>query len=139
MSINGFMFQPLCSCGRPLDQSPPRLSSHTVGIYGVISYSVSQRIQEMGIGMALGAQAADVRWMIVRQGMWSTMVGVGAGVGVSLAVTRAIKSMLYGVKASDPITLGAVVLILCGVALAASWIPARRASRVDPIIALHYE
>lgn len=111
----------------------------SVGIYGVISYSVNQRIQEMGIRMALGAQAVEVHWMIVRHGMWSAMIGAGTGVGVSLVVTRTIKSMLYEVKPSDPITLGAVALILTGVALAACWIPARRASRVDPVIALHYE
>ena len=77
--------------------------------------------------------------MIVRQGMSSTLIGAGTGVGLSLVVTRAIKSMLYGVKPSDPITLGTVVLILASVALAACWIPARRASRVDPVIALRYE
>jgi len=110
-----------------------------IGLYGVISYSVSQRIHEMGIRAALGAQQADILRLIAGQGVRLTLTGVAIGLGTALALTRFLSSLLYGVKAADPLTFIAVSLILTGVALAASCIPARRAARVDPNVALRCE
>jgi predicted permease len=110
-----------------------------VGLYGVIAYSVSQRTHEIGIRMALGAQKRDVLRLVVTVGLSVTMIGVGAGIGGALALTRFLSSFLYGVKPTDPLTFVAVSLLLIGVALLACWIPARRAAKVDPIVALRYE
>ncbi|MGH9352768.1 MAG: FtsX-like permease family protein, partial [Terriglobia bacterium] len=110
-----------------------------IGIYGLISYSVQQRTQEIGIRMALGASPGNVRNMVVRQGMTLAIIGVAAGVGIGLAVTRLLASMLYGVKARDPLVFVAVAVLLSLVALLATYLPARRASRVDPVVALRYE
>jgi len=110
-----------------------------IGLYGVISYSVSQRIHEMGIRAALGAQQADILKLIAGQGFRLTLTGVAIGVATALALTRFLSSLLYGVEAADPLTFVAVSLILTGVALVASCIPARRAAKVDPIVALRYE
>ena len=110
-----------------------------IGIYGVMTWSVSQRTSEIGIRMALGAQPKRVLGMVLREASWMVAIGVAAGAGGALALGRLIASMLYGVKASDPVTLTASALLLLSVALAAGWIPARRAAGVDPMKALRHE
>jgi predicted permease len=110
-----------------------------VGIYGIMAYSVAQRSNEIGIRLALGAQPGQVRGMILRESTWLAVAGVVAGVAAALALTRLVKSMLYGIEPYDPFTLSAGVLLLLTVALAASWIPARRAAGVQPIEALRHE
>ncbi len=110
-----------------------------VGIYGVTSYSVSQRLHEMGIRMALGAQRNDVLRMVVGQGLPLILIGVAVGLAGAFGLTRLMSRMLYGVRPTDLLTFTVVSLVLGGVALLASFIPARRASRVDPMVALRYE
>jgi putative ABC transport system permease protein len=110
-----------------------------IGIYGTMAYSVQQRTQEIGIRMALGASPQDVRWMVVLHGMFLALIGVVLGVAGGLALTRVMQSLLYGVKPWDPITFAATAAVLSLVALFASYVPARRASRVDPMAALRYE
>jgi predicted permease len=108
----------------------------SVGVYGVVSYSVSQRTQEMGIRTALGAQRSHVLRMVLKQGMSMALIGTGIGIVLSLLLFRGLASVLYGVKSTDLVTLSAVSALLLGVALAASYIPALRATRVDPVVAL---
>ena len=110
-----------------------------LGIYGVVSYSVAQRTNEMGIRMALGAPLAGIRSLILRQSLPPVAVGLAAGVLASLGLSRLLSSLLFGVGAGDPLTIAAVVVLLVAVAIAAAYLPARRATRVDPITALRYE
>ncbi|MBV8863876.1 MAG: ABC transporter permease [Acidobacteriaceae bacterium] len=110
-----------------------------IGIYGLMSYSVEQQTQELGIRMALGAAKQDILRLVVRQGMTPALMGVLAGIAIAFGLTRWLASLLYGVKASDPLTFGAVGLILIAVALFSTYIPARRAARVDPALALRDE
>ena len=115
------------------------LTLSCVGIYGVISYLAGQRTHEIGIRMALGAQRNDVLRLILGDGAKMVLIGVGVGIGASLALTQLMAKLLFGVSAYDPVTFLAVACLLVLVALAASYIPARRAMRVDPIVALRYE
>jgi predicted permease len=110
-----------------------------VGLYGLLSFEVSRRIREIGIRMALGAQPESVLKLVLRQGLVLAIVGSCVGIGVALAVMRYLASMLYDVRANDPLTMIAVSALLALVALAACYIPARRAMRVDPMVALRYE
>ena len=110
-----------------------------IGIYGLMAYSVQQRTQEIGIRMALGASAQDVRTMVVRQGMALALAGVVLGVAAAFGLTRLMASLLYGVTPRDPIAMTSVAVLLVGVALAATYFPARHASRVDPVVSLRYE
>jgi predicted permease len=115
------------------------LALASVGIYGVISYLVGQRTHEIGVRMALGAQPRDVLRLILGEGGRMALVGVVIGVAAALGLTRLMKGMLFGVSAADPFTFACVAILLAGVAVAACYIPARRAMRVDPMVALRYE
>ena len=110
-----------------------------VGIYGIMAFSVAQRTNEIGIRLALGAQPSQVRAMVLRESTWLTVVGVAVGLGAALACARLVRSMLYGVAPDDPTTIVAGTAVLLAVAIAATWIPARRAAAVQPMDALRHE
>jgi putative ABC transport system permease protein len=110
-----------------------------IGLYGLLSYEVGRRTRELGIRMALGAQQRDLLRLIVGQGIFLVLIGAAIGIAAALGVTRFIGAMLYGVQANDPLTFAGVAILLTLVALAACYIPARRAMRVDPMVALRYE
>ena len=110
-----------------------------VGIYGVMSYSVAQQTREIGIRMALGAQRSDVLKMTVGQGLRLVLTGVAIGLAAAFVLTRVMSTLLFGVSPTDPLTFISISIVLIGVALLASYIPALRATRVDPMFALRYQ
>jgi len=111
----------------------------SIGVYGVTAYSVAQRTHEIGVRMALGAERQDVLALVLRQGMTLAAVGIGLGVAGALVLTRVVRSMLFGIEPTDPLTFGLITLLVGVVTFAACWFPARRAARVDPMVALRYE
>jgi ABC-type antimicrobial peptide transport system permease subunit len=115
------------------------LTLAAVGLYSVVAYAVSQRTRELGIRMALGARPRDLMRMVVSQGMRVTLIGVVLGIAGAAAVTRLLAGQLLGVSPTDPVIFSSVAILLAGIALAATWMPARRASKIDPIVALRYE
>jgi putative ABC transport system permease protein len=110
-----------------------------IGIYGVMAYNVAQRTREIGIRMAMGARRSDVLRLVLTQSILPAATGVFLGLSVALALTRLMASLLFGLTATDPATFAAVALLLILVALAATYMPARRATQVDPLVALRYE
>ena len=110
-----------------------------IGLYGTMAYRVSRRTNELGIRMTLGAQRANIFWLVTRECLTLVAAGLAIGVPVALGATQIIASQLFGIRATDPLTFGGVAILLLGVALAACYVPAQRAMRVDPMVALRYE
>jgi ABC-type antimicrobial peptide transport system permease subunit len=111
----------------------------SIGLYGVLAYGVTRRTNEIGLRLALGAERGGVIWMVLREALVLVALGIAIGVPAALALGRMVSSLLYGLKPTDPLTISSAVIILFGVAGVASYLPARRASRVDPMVALRYE
>jgi ABC-type antimicrobial peptide transport system permease subunit len=110
-----------------------------IGLYGLMSYTVASRTREIGVRIALGAQRGDMLRLVLGEGMLLVALGVAVGIPVALASSRALQSFLFQIKSSDPMLLLAVTLLLCGVAAFAALVPARRATKIDPMVALRYE
>jgi putative ABC transport system permease protein len=110
-----------------------------VGVYSVIAYTVSRQTHEIGIRMALGASRGDVIGMVLRMGLWLVGIGLAIGLAASMAATRVLASQLWGVTARDPLTFAGVSIVVLAAGIAACWFPARRATKVDPTIALRFE
>ncbi|MBO0722480.1 MAG: FtsX-like permease family protein [Blastocatellia bacterium] len=110
-----------------------------IGIYGLMAYQVAQRTHEIGIRLALGAQKSDVLFLVMKHGMKLAVMGIVIGLGAALSLTRLIRSWLFGVSATDPLTFGGIMVLLTAAALLACYLPARRATEVDPLVALRHE
>jgi putative ABC transport system permease protein len=110
-----------------------------VGLYGVLAYMVARRTREIGIRMAIGAEPKDVSWLVLREVMTMSGIGLAIGLVVAFGLGMLIESQLYGVKASDPFVFAGATVLLAAVAFLAAWLPARRAASVDPMVALRYE
>ena len=110
-----------------------------IGLYGVMSYNVVQRTSEIGVRMALGAQLRTVLWMILKESLILLAIGICLGLPLALAASRGIKNQLFGISAIDPLTFASAIAVISGMVLLATWLPARRATRVDPVVALRWE
>ena len=110
-----------------------------IGLYGLMSYAVIQRTPEIGLRMALGASPGSVSWLAVRESLWTVVLGALAGVAAAYGVVRIVESQLFGIQPHDPLVFAAAVALLVGMAMAAAFFPARRASRIDPLVALRHE
>ena len=115
------------------------ISLASIGIYGILSYAVAGRTKEMGIRMALGARLRQVRWIVLGNMLGLVAVGTGIGIAAAIAGGRLVENLLFGLKGADPVIVTGAALLLVGIATAAAYWPARRASRIDPLVALRYE
>jgi ABC-type antimicrobial peptide transport system permease subunit len=118
---------------------PSPLVMAAIGVYGVAAYAMTQRTREIAIRVALGAGKGNVSRVVIAQALWPTMISVAVGIGAAAIATRLVASMVYGVTPLDLATFGGAAAILVGVALFATWVPARRAMRIDPLVALRYD
>jgi len=110
-----------------------------IGIYGIMAFAVSRRTSEIGVRLALGAQRGDVQWLVLRQSLMMALLGILVGVPAALELSSLAGKLLYGVKSNDPVSIAGAVVLMAAVAALAAWIPARRASRVDPMVALRFD